>query len=243
MVITLDGLTKSFGELEVFRDLAIRISSEGITAMLGPSGCGKTTLLHVIAGLLAPDRGEVRGLEGRRVSYLFQEPRLLPWKTVWDNLELVLLDQMDAPERRARIERFLTVVDLLAFRDSYPHELSGGMRQRVAIARAFAFPGEVLLMDEPFQALDLGLKLSLVNQFQALWLAEPRPALFVTHDLHEALVLGDEILVFSARPASLRRTVVNRIPRSERTLHNPELLALERELYDAFLDTGASRGA
>ncbi len=145
---------------------------------------------------------------------------------------------MDAAQRKGRIERFLGVVDLLAFRDSYPHELSGGMRQRVAIARAFAFPGQVLLMDEPFQALDLGLKLFLVSQFQALWLAEPRPALFVTHDLHEALVLGDEILVFSARPASLRQVLENRVPRADRTLRNPELLALERELYGAFLEPG-----
>jgi NitT/TauT family transport system ATP-binding protein len=238
--IAIDGLCKSFGDLEVFRDLSLRVSSDGITAMLGPSGCGKTTLLHVLAGLLAPDRGEVVGLEGRRVSYLFQEPRLLPWKTVRGNLDLVLSELMDAAERTRRIERFLGMVELGEFRDAYPHELSGGMRQRVAIARAFAYPGDVLLMDEPFQALDLGLKLSLLRQFQDLWLAEPRPALFVTHDLHEALVLGDEILVFSARPASLKRTLTNPVPRAERTLRNPDVLALERELYAAFLEPGGA---
>jgi NitT/TauT family transport system ATP-binding protein len=234
--IGIEGLTKSFGEVEVFRDLSLRLSSEGITAILGPSGCGKTTLLHVVAGLVRPDAGTVTGLAGKRVSYLFQEPRLLPWKTVWGNLELVLHDVAEASERRARIERFLAMVELAESGHSYPHELSGGMRQRAAIARAFAYPGDVLLMDEPFQALDLGLKLSLLRQFESLWLAEPRPAVFVTHDIHEALVLGDEILVFSPRPARLRRVLQNRVPRPDRDLRNPELLALERELYAAFLD-------
>jgi NitT/TauT family transport system ATP-binding protein len=238
--IRVEGLAKSFGDVAVFRDLSLRLSSEGITAILGPSGCGKTTLLHVVAGLLRPDAGEVTGLAGKRVSYLFQEPRLLPWKTVWGNLELVLHHVAEPAERRARIERFLAMVDLEGSRESYPHELSGGMRQRAAIARAFAYPGDVLLMDEPFQALDLSLKLSLLRQFESLWLAEPRPAVFVTHDIHEALVLGDEILVFSPRPATLRCSLRNSVARPERTLRNPDLLALERELYAAFLDSAES---
>ncbi len=241
MGIRIEGLAKSFGELQVFRELSLDISGSGITAILGPSGCGKTTLLHVVAGLLQPDRGSVTGLEGKRVSYLFQEPRLLPWKTVWGNLEVVLQELLEPHERRARINRFLGIVELLPFRDAYPHELSGGMRQRVAIARAFAFPGELLLMDEPFQALDLALKLSLVREFERLWLAEPRLSVFVTHDVHEALVLGDDILVFSPRPATVRRAFVNRVPRGERTLGNPRILELERELYAAFL--GAAPGS
>jgi NitT/TauT family transport system ATP-binding protein len=112
------------------------------------------------------------------------------------------------------------------------------MRQRVAIARAFAYPGEAFLMDEPFQALDLPLKLSLVREFERLWLLDPRPAVFVTHDLHEALFLGDTILVFTPRPARLSSVVENTVPRSERSLENPDLLGLERKLYAAFL--GAS---
>jgi NitT/TauT family transport system ATP-binding protein len=237
--IAVSRLAKSFGEVEVFRDLSLTVSAAGVTAILGPSGCGKSTLLNIMAGLIRPDQGAVSGLEGRRVSYLFQEPRLLPWKTVWANIDLVLQELMEPPRRKERIERFLTMVELTAFAHAYPHELSGGMKQRVALARAFSYPGEVLLMDEPFQALDLQLKLSLVRQFESLWLAEPRPAVFVTHDLHEALVLGDEILVFSARPAHLERVLTNAVPRPERSLRNPELLALERDLYGAFLDAGS----
>jgi len=239
VAVRVEGLTKSFGELEVFRDLSLEIAGSGITAILGPSGCGKTTLLHVVAGLLDPDRGRVSGLEGKRVSYLFQEPRLLPWKTVWGNLDVVLHGLYAPAERAERIRRFLDMVELLPFRHSYAHELSGGMRQRVAIARAFAYPGELLLMDEPFQALDLALKLSLLGEFERLWLAEPRPAVFVTHDIHEALVLGDEILVFTARPARVKRAFRSGVSRAERTLRNPRLLELERELYAAFLDPEA----
>jgi NitT/TauT family transport system ATP-binding protein len=235
MAIHVRSVSKRFGDLEVFRGLDLTFSDRHITAVLGPSGCGKTTLLNMISGVFAPDSGSVDGVNGRRISYLFQEPRLLPWKTVVENLEFVLHHVTGPEDREALVERFLTTVGLHDFATYYPGELSGGMRQRVAIARAFAYPGDVLLMDEPFQALDLGLKLSLVQAFEELWHADRRTAIFVTHDIQEALILGDTIFVFSSRPARVLRRLENRVPRDARTLGNPEILALERELYELVL--------
>jgi NitT/TauT family transport system ATP-binding protein len=235
MAIHVRGVSKRFGELQVFSDLGLSFSDHHISAVLGPSGCGKTTLLNVISGVLAPDSGGVDGVNGRRISYLFQEPRLLPWKTVVGNLEFVLNHLTEPRDRAALVNRFLATVGLHDFAHYYPGQLSGGMRQRVAIARAFAYPGEILLMDEPFQALDLGLKLSLVEAFQELWHTDRRTAIFVTHDIQEALILGDTIFVFSSRPARVLRQLENRVPRDARTLGNPEILALERELYELVL--------
>ncbi len=229
------GLSKSFGSLEVLRSLSIRVPEDGILSVLGPSGCGKTTLLNVIAGTVQPDEGAVEGTGDGGVSYLFQEPRLLPWKTVAGNVEFVLHDRMPAAERRKAVASVLALVGLEEFRASHPAELSGGMKQRAAMARAFAYPSRVLLMDEPFRALDLPLKLALMRAFVELWERDLRTVLFVTHDIQEALFLGDDILVLSPRPAVVRDHVPNPIPRAERSFQSPAMLALEKDLYELLL--------
>jgi NitT/TauT family transport system ATP-binding protein len=229
------GLSKSFGGLEVLRRLSIRVPEHGILSVLGPSGCGKTTLLNVIAGTVRPDEGLVEGTGDGGVSYLFQEPRLLPWKTVSGNIEFVLQERMEAGERRKAVASVIALVGLEEFRASRPAELSGGMKQRAAMARAFAYPSSVLLMDEPFRALDLPLKLGLMRAFLDLWERDLRTVLFVTHDIQEALFLGDDILVLSPRPAVVRDHVPNPIPRAERSFQSPAMLALERELYELLL--------
>lgn len=232
MPVRIHDIRKSFGELEVFSGFSLDLSENSVTAILGPSGCGKTTLLNILGGLLEPDSGSIRGMEGKTLSYLFQEPRLIPWKTVEANIDFVLKGCIPSEsERKALIREILETVDLLPFARYYPEALSGGMRQRVAIARAFAYPSNMILMDEPFQALDLSLRLSLTELFNTLWIRELRTAVFVTHDIHEALMLGDDIIVLSRRPASIEKILKNPLPHSERSLGQDTMLALERELY------------
>lgn len=231
MTIEALHLGKSFDELVVFRNLSLTFANTKVTVIFGPSGCGKTTLLNILSGTDTDFEGAVKGLETADLSYLFQEPRLLPWKTVEGNLEFVLRHRFEEQKRKTIIGHVLEVVDLVGFKTYYPDQLSGGMRQRAALARAYAYPGEILLMDEPFQALDLRLKLGLAKTFNKLWLEEPRTSVFVTHDIHEALILGDEIFILSERPASLRSVIRNDLPRADRHLDREEMIRLEKELY------------
>jgi NitT/TauT family transport system ATP-binding protein len=235
MAIRIESLSKRFETLPVFENMSLELPEGRITALLGPSGCGKTTLLNLLAGILKPDSGLIEGLEGRRISYLFQEPRLLPWENAEENLRFVLDGKMGKDEVEARIDRFLGLTDLEDFRRYYPYQMSGGMKQRLAIARAFAYPSDVLLMDEPFQGLDLPRKLELIASFVRLWLEEPRTTVFVTHDVQEALMLGHEIVLFSSRPAKPREVFGNPVGISERNLGNPDLIELEKRLYDSLL--------
>ncbi|MFW5710589.1 MAG: ABC transporter ATP-binding protein [Spirochaetota bacterium] len=231
MPIQCNRLSLSFRDLKVFDNFSLDIPDRHVTAILGPSGCGKTTLLNLISGLLGPDSGSVSGVQGERISYLFQEPRLLPWKSVRKNIELVLTAHFTAGELAERSSSFLDMVGLSRFADYYPHELSGGMRQRAAVARAFAYPAGVMLMDEPFQALDLHLKLALIELFERLWCRDKRTALFVTHDIQEAVLLGDSIVVLYGPPAEIQASIHNPIPREQRSLKEHTILELEQQLY------------
>lgn len=231
MAIRIKSLAKRFGERVVFDDLCLVMPERKITAFLGPSGCGKTTLLNMVAGIILPDAGEIDGIAGLSLSYLFQEPRLLPWETAEANLRFVLDGKLPAGEIRHRIDHFLDLTGLAEFRSYYPYQMSGGMKQRLSLARAFAYPSELLLMDEPFQGLDIARKLDLMRSFSELWLEERRTTLFVTHDVQDALILGDEIVVFAGTPTRVDTVVHNGIDRSARTLGNPELIELERRLY------------
>lgn len=231
MAIEIRRLGKSYGGLTVFRDLDIDVEESGVTALLGPSGCGKTTLLDIIAGATRPDSGRISGIEGRRVGYVFQDPRLLPWKTVAANIEFVLRELYDPAERRRHSERWIDLVGLSAFSRYYPSELSGGMRQRVGIARAFAYPSSILLLDEPFQGLDLGLRLGLARLFDEVWRADRRTTLFVTHEINEALLLADRLYVLSALPARVSGHFEINVPHGSRSLAGEELVEIERSLY------------
>jgi NitT/TauT family transport system ATP-binding protein len=155
---------------------------------------------------------------------------------VRQNLEFILPEEIERDERNTLIDHHLGLVGLHDFDHYYPSQLSGGMRQRVAIARAFIFPADIILMDEPFQALDLRIKLSLLTVFKRLWMEteevqHDKTALFVTHDVQEAILLGDRIVVLSERPARVRKKLVNTVARSERSLENEKILKMERDLY------------
>ena len=224
------------GYLIVLDGFTLRIDPGSITALLGPSGCGKTTLLRLAGGLESPDSGSIERdcSETGPISYLFQEPRLLPWHSVLTNVELVLRPLMS--DRAPRVERamhFLEMVGLSDFLRFKPDELSGGMRQRVAIARAFAFPGKIMLLDEPFQGLDHALRLSLLKAFTELWKNDRRTVLFVTHDVPEALLVADEVVCLSQRPARAIENVTIEIPQEARFLGDESLIKLQARIYRA----------
>lgn len=239
MAIELESLHKSFGELTVLDGFSIRFEENRVSALLGPSGCGKSTLLGLISGTLKPDSGRIIGASDRRVGYVFQEPRLLPWMTVRGNIDFILREGFDEKKRAAIITQWLGLVGLEGFGDYYPSALSGGMRQRAAIARAFAVPSTLLLLDEPFQALDLGRTLSLIRVFDSLWRIDRRTTIFVTHDLREALLISDDLFVLSERaPRILDRFSISS-DHDRRSLDDESLMTIERRLYQILSATDA----
>lgn len=231
MSFVLHNIYQGFGDLEVLRNLNMMVEEKQLICILGPSGAGKTTLLNLFSGVLQPDQGEISGFADKTISYLFQENRLLPWKTVEGNIDFVLKDQMKGEERQASVARYLEMVGLTGFKSYYPDKLSGGMKQRVAIARAFAYPADILLMDEPFKGLDLQMKLTLIDAFLNLWILDRRSVFFVTHDIQEALLIGEEIYVLTDRPAMVKGKVSNPIPHSERKRDSSALYNIEQQIH------------
>ena len=242
MSLVVSGLCKSYTQPEaftLFRDFSLNCERAQVSVILGPSGCGKTTLLRLLAGLVSPDSGSLL-VNGKpagyaRVSCLFQQPRLLPWLTVEKNLDFVLSPDTPRQERARRIREHLSRVCLEDAAHKYPAELSGGMAQRAIMARAFLFQSEALLMDEPFQSLDLSLKYSLIKAFQEMRnsAGNPLSTLFITHAMDEALLLGDRIFVLSRPPARVVFSLVNPVPPTERLPGNGEFPRLEKELFKA----------
>lgn len=229
-MIRLQGISKTLGTVQVFRDLSFTIEPGSITCILGPSGCGKTTTLQMLAGLDQPDGGSITGQENLRPSYVFQEPRLLPWKTVEDNVHFVLKAHYEPAQRQQLVDDYLERMSLTPYKKHYPNALSGGMKQRLALCRAFAFPHELLLMDEPFKSLDAPLRFNLVKEVAKMWEMNGNTIIFVTHDIAEALLLGHKILVYSAKPTSVRAEFRIDQPHAERDLGSPELAGLFSDL-------------
>ncbi len=189
-------------------DFTLSLTDGSFTCIVGPSGCGKSTFLRILGGLEERTTGEVTLADaGHRIpaAYVFQEHGLFPWMSVQDNVAFGLrMSGVSAAERNATAREWLSRVRLDGFARHYPHQLSGGMRQRVAIARAFATGSPVLLMDEPLGALDAQTRMLMQEELTALWEAERKTVLMVTHDIDEAIVLGDRVLVMSGRPGTLR---------------------------------------
>jgi len=203
MSLRIDNLNKKYDDISLYRDFSISFTEGILTCILGPSGCGKTTLLNIIGGITLPDNGNLSGFNGKVMSYIFQDPRLLPWKTVTGNIEFVMNRSMTAIERKKESDRLIRLVELDAFADYYPSQLSGGMRQRVSIARAFACPSNIILMDEPLKGLDIALKQNMIRSFSRIWKTDRRTAIFVSHDVDEVLMLGEEIMVMSQPPVKI----------------------------------------
>jgi len=214
--IRFDCVTKSFGKYTAIQAVDLDVQAGRFLSVVGPTGCGKSTLLNLAAGLIEPSEGLVSifgepllGLN-RRAAYMFQQDALLPWKTVLGNIVLGLrLRGVDHAEADVQARDWVSRVGLDGFADAYPSQLSGGMRKRVAVAQSWIVNPDILLMDEPFSALDVHTRQRMENELLQLWTASPKTVLFVTHDLEEALALADEVVVLSAGPAS---RIVDRYP-------------------------------
>jgi NitT/TauT family transport system ATP-binding protein len=202
------------------RDVSLQVAPGEFVCLIGPSGCGKTTLLRLIDGLLEPDGGEVL-IDGRaqlepgpHLGFVFQSFRLLPWRTVRDNIQFPLeIQHLPADQRRERARRYLRLVGLEEFERSYPHELSGGMQQRVGLARALAMEPRILLMDEPFAALDEQTREFMQIELSRLWHQLGVAIVFVTHSLDEAVFLADRVVLIGPRPGTVAEVLRVDLPR------------------------------
>jgi len=224
-IIEVSKLAKDFNAgravLRALADVSFSVEEGRFVTLVGPSGCGKSTLLQILAGLIGATSGQVL-IEGKRISapmpdkigMVFQDPTLLPWKTALANVEFPLdLRGVDRTLRRSRCSALLELVGLSEFADHYPHELSGGMRQRVAIARGLAQDPRLILMDEPFAALDEQTRTRMGHDLLDIWQKTGKTVFFITHSLTEAIYLSDVVLVMSPRPGRIIETIAIDFPR------------------------------
>jgi NitT/TauT family transport system ATP-binding protein len=236
--LIVEGVGHRYGDLVALEDIDLQVREGEILALIGPSGCGKSTLLGIMGGILQPTSGKVlvRGAAPagslNPLTYIFQDFALLPWRTVEGNVALALEHHsLPRDEMAARIADVLARTGLTEFRKAFPKQLSGGMRQRVGIARALAVKPAVLLMDEPLSALDAQTRELLMDDFLALWLRDRVTAVYVTHNLSEALRLADRIAILSRRPGRVREVVTIDMPQSERAGAAAHLADLHDRLW------------
>src|SRR4051812_43578721 len=234
-VVRLDGVSKQYGSgrnaLLALDQVSLTVGQGEFVCLLGASGCGKSTLLSLVAGLDGISGGTL-DIGGRHVSLMFQEAALFPWLSVAGNVELPLrLQGVGKAERRKRAEELLRIVRLEGFSDKRPHELSGGMRQRVALARALAQNADILLMDEPFGALDAMTRDILHDELERIWREQELTVLFVTHNVREAVRLGDRVILLSSRPGRVIEDFAIKHERPRR-IDSPEVSGQAAEITD-----------
>jgi len=250
--IRIRNVSHHFGEegdpqrVVALRDATLEVARGELLCLIGPSGCGKSTLLNIAGGLVAPSEGtveigetRVRGPLPREVAYVFQESALFPWSTVAENVKLGMLFQgVPEAEREARAESALEAVGLAEFAQHFPDQLSGGMRQRAALARALSLQTEILLMDEPFGALDEQTRMILGEDLSVLLAEHRKSIIFVTHSLGEAAFLADRVAVFSARPGTIKKIIEVDEPHPRRPafVTSAKFHALRDELYSLLHD-------
>jgi NitT/TauT family transport system ATP-binding protein len=199
MILEMARVRKDFDDICILDNLSLQVQKAEIVCLIGPSGCGKSTILNIIAGILPASQGEVVNHSGR-TSYVFQEDRLLPWRNVYQNISVV---NPNCP--RKQVLTLIGQVGLAGFADYYPAQLSGGMRQRCAMARAFNYEADLLLMDEPLKSLDYNLRLEMIKYLLDLWENTSKAIIYVTHEIDEALLLGERILVLAPWPTKVVR--------------------------------------
>ena len=228
--VSIESVAKTFqaaqGPVLALDEISLQIKPGEFICFVGPSGCGKTTLLNIIAGLEQPSKGKIKQ-DGQLISgpgisrvVIFQEAALFPWLNVIQNVEFGLVGRMDAKKRREIAKTFLHLVHLGKFEKAYVHQLSGGMKSRVAIARALTLNPSILLMDEPFAALDAQTRDLLHEEIQEIWSKTKQTIIFVTHNVREAVKLGDRVFIFTSRPGRIKKEVKIEQPRP-RDLENP----------------------
>ncbi|TDE40081.1 ABC transporter ATP-binding protein [Antarcticimicrobium sediminis] len=250
MDIRLESIHHSYKEFEVLRDITLDIPKGKIVCIVGPSGCGKSTLLRLIGGLEKPGAGRVVQVGAppenclNPLTYVFQDFALLPWRSVRGNISLVLEDhRIRGAEATRIIDDVLARTKLTDFADALPKQLSGGMKQRVAIARALAVNPAVMLMDEPLSALDSQTRELLMDDLVSLWCRQPFTAVYVTHNLHEAVRLGHSIVVLSRRPGRIREIVEIDTPLEERQMGDTDLDLKQKYLWQLMRDEARAADA
>jgi ABC-type nitrate/sulfonate/bicarbonate transport system ATPase subunit len=244
-LLEMRAVTKTFDRVTALARFDAAVAPGEFVTVVGPSGCGKSTLFNIVAGLEEPDAGGILRFEGKschaadllgRVSFMPQRDLLLPWRNVIDNAILALeVEGIPRKDARAKALRMLPEFGLAGFESQYPHQLSGGMRQRVALMRTFLFERDLMLLDEPFGALDALTRAMMQRWLLDVWQKYRRTILFITHDVDEAIFLGDRVLVMTARPGSvkLEQTVDLPRPRRPEIVTAPEFIRLKRTLLDA----------
>jgi ABC-type nitrate/sulfonate/bicarbonate transport system ATPase subunit len=244
-LLELRAVSKTFGQVVALSGFDADVARGEFVTVVGPSGCGKSTLFNIVAGLDEPDAGGALRFEGNschaadllgRVSFMPQRDLLLPWRNVIDNAILALdVEGVPRAQARAKALEMLPEFGLAGFESQYPNQLSGGMRQRVALMRTFLFERDLMLLDEPFGALDALTRAIMQRWLLDVWQKHRRTILFITHDVDEAIFLGDRVLVMTARPGSVKLEQVVDLPRPRRPeiVTAPEFVRLKRTLLDA----------
>ncbi|MFA6392084.1 MAG: ABC transporter ATP-binding protein [Patescibacteria group bacterium] len=240
-MLNLEKVNKSFGrddDFEVIKDITLSANDGEFICILGPSGCGKTILLYLMAGFLKPTGGKIL-MNGEMISgpscdrmMVFQGHVLFPWKTVYENIYYALdKSTFSKDEKDKLVMKYLDLMALASFKDWYPYKLSGGMQQRVALARALVTNPEVLLMDEPFSALDSQYRKFLRKNLEIIWRKTKKTIIFVTHSVHEAINLADKIYLLSARPATIKKVYTVNLPRP-RDQSSKDFIQLNNEIEE-----------
>ncbi len=235
--LNMDFTNKQGQQLTVLKDINLAVAEEDFVALVGPSGCGKSTLLNLAGGLLQPTSGTIKFVEAQhepRPAIIFQETGLFPWCNVWDNIAFGLEAAGYSPQQlQETVAHYLQLVGLSGFEQAYPHQLSGGMRQRVGIARALAIKPDLLLMDEPFSALDAQTRTIMQEELISLWEKTHLTTLYVTHNIQEAVMLADKIVLMSRRPGQIKDILTISLPRAERSLpqHAEEIASYVQAIW------------
>lgn len=236
--------TKSGEEILALDSVSLKVKHREFASIIGPSGCGKSTVLSLIAGLETPSKGnvyvdgeKVTGPNPSKISLMFQEHTLLPWRTLLSNVEFGLeIRGIPKEERKEKAMKFLELVGLKGFENKYPREVSGGMKQRASLARSLVLDPEIILMDEPFGALDEQSRIILGKELTTIWLKIRNTVVFVTHSIREAAYLSDRVIIFTKRPGRVAKEIVIDVPRP-RDFGDDKLARVEKEIFEQIFDS------
>lgn len=236
--VSVNHLTKKFGDLLVLDDISFDVPDGDLLCVVGPTGCGKTTFLNSLVNIYDITSGEIL-LDGKKVNtkeqsiaYIFQGDSTMPWLTVEENVRFGLdLKKMPAKEKKERVEKYLDIVGLTKYRNYYPKKLSASMLQRVSIARAFATEPELLLMDEPYGQLDIELRFKLEDELVKLQALTKTTVIFITHNIEEAVYLGNRVMILTNKPTTVKETLTNELPRP-RDIASPEFIELRNRVTE-----------
>lgn len=228
--LSLENVSHNYGAVSVLKNLSLSVHSGEVVVVVGPSGCGKTTLLNLLSGYTEPVSGTIQRQGIIRTVY--QQDGLFPWLTVTENISMGLRSIPDATQRTNELRELIALIHLEGFEHHYPHQLSGGMRQRVELARVLAGDSDILLMDEPFSALDYQARLRMRHELVRVLEKRPRTVVFVTHDIEEAAQLADRVLVLSTRPATICRELPIKAQRPRNLTDNAVIEAMQAILHE-----------